>query len=130
MRRGTLVLTVCVICTLGAIAGIELATSVIHRSAPAQSSASPVAAALKPVLSGLIAFNGLPAGHEDDVNGWVVNVPWAQLEPSGPGLVTGNPIDRAIVQARELDQAHPGHAFRIKVRVLAGIHSPAWVKKA
>jgi hypothetical protein len=84
---------------------------------------------LKPVLSGLVDFNGEPSSQYAGVfDGWVVNVPWSRLEPSGPGLVGGNPVDQAISQADALDRQHPGHAFRIKVRVLAGIDSPGWVK--
>jgi hypothetical protein len=54
------------------------------------------------------------------LEGSTVLVNWSDLEPSGPGLVSA-PIDTAIVAAG---------CTPLRLRVLAGIHAPDWVKVA
>lgn len=95
--------------------------------------ASP-ATSLKPVVAGLIDFNGEPpAQHVSAVSGWVLNLSWRSLEPSGPALAPNNPIDQAISAVDRLDAANPGRTFHIKVRVIwaqPGQSVPEWVLNA
>ena len=91
-------------------------------------SAAP-AAALKPQLSGLLDRQQMPdPAYAAVMGGWVVNVPWAELEPQPGQLAPDNELDRAIAAARGWNQAHPAHPLFLKLRVVAGIESPAWVK--
>jgi hypothetical protein len=81
---------------------------------------------LKPMIHGLIDRNGPPArALATAVTAFVVNVTWAELQPTAYGpLATNNPIDGAITAAR----AFPG-GMGVKIRLLTGIDSPAWVKQ-
>ena len=78
---------------------------------------------VKPVLSGLLDRAGFPApAHHDVIDGFVVDVAWADIqpEPFGP-LAPGNAIDRALDSIRALPD---GGDMRIKLRVNAGVHAP------
>ena len=87
------------------------------------------AAALKPQLSGLLDRQKMPeAAYAAVMGGWVVNVPWAELEPQPGQLAPNNELDRAIAAARAWNRAHPSHPLFLKLRVVAGIESPDWVK--
>jgi hypothetical protein len=81
---------------------------------------------LKPMIHGLIDRNGPPAqGLANVVTAFVVNVTWAQLQPTAYGpLAANNPIDDAVTAAR----AFPG-GMSVKIRLLTGVDSPAWVKQ-
>ncbi|MBV8959909.1 MAG: putative Ig domain-containing protein, partial [Actinobacteria bacterium] len=87
-----------------------------------------VASAVKPVLKGLLDRQGRP----DDANlaqldGWVVRVDWAALQPTPFGPIdTNNAIDQAIAQVRTLA---PQYTMHLKVRVLAGTSAPDWAKQ-
>ena len=85
---------------------------------------------LKPVTVGLLDRSAAPAAAYDHaVGGWVIEVYWADLQPTQDGpIVSGNKIDRAIAQARQLAAADPSLHPQLKLRVLAGIHSPEWAK--
>jgi hypothetical protein len=74
---------------------------------------------MKPLIRGLVDRNHTPLAA--DVQGLGITVNWSDIEPSGPGLVTG-PIDGAIAAA--------GCATPLRLRVLAGIAAPGWVKQA
>jgi hypothetical protein len=90
-------------------------------------SASPVAPqSLKPMLQGLVDRNGPPpAGFQGAVTSFVVNVSWATLQPTPDGPITSdNPIDQAIAAAERL-----GPNVGVKIRLLAGIDDPDWVKQ-
>jgi hypothetical protein len=81
---------------------------------------------LKPMILGLIDRGGPPPkGFAGPVTAFVVNVTWAQLQPTSDGPITAdNPIDAAITAARDL-----GPDFGVKIRLLAGVDDPTWVKQ-
>jgi hypothetical protein len=92
--------------------------------------AATAADATKVQVAGVIDRQGAPTGaYQSVVNGWVVQVNWADLQPvaSGP-IVLNNPIDAAIANAHSLNAAHPGVNMRLKLRVYAGTGAPAWAK--
>ena len=75
-------------------------------------------AEVKPLLSGLLDRTGPPpANLESVVHSYVVNVNWSSLQPSAGSLNTAS-LDRALSDARNSDS-------RVKLRILAGVHSPA-----
>jgi hypothetical protein len=83
---------------------------------------------LKPLLGGVIDRQGFPErAFWDVVDGFVVNVPWAEVqpEPFGP-LAEDNAIDRALASIRRL----PGGAgdMKIKLRINAGVDAPRGAK--
>jgi hypothetical protein len=84
-------------------------------------------AAPKAILVGLLDRKGVPdATNAGRVDGFVVNVAWAALQPTAGGAIApGNAIDAAIaaIQGRT-DLA----GKRFKLRVMAGPQSPQWAK--
>jgi hypothetical protein len=75
---------------------------------------------VKPLIRGLVdRTQTRPAAN---LQGAAIEVKWSDLEPSGPGLVAGNPIDAAI--------AATGCGTPLRLRVFAGIDAPEWVKQA
>jgi hypothetical protein len=78
------------------------------------------------MIQGLIDRVGPPARSlASAVTAFVVNVTWAQLQPTAYGpLAASNPIDAAITAAR----AFPG-GMSVKIRLLTGVDAPAWVKQ-
>ncbi|WP_243057057.1 hypothetical protein [Nocardioides sp. SR21] len=77
---------------------------------------------LKPLLTGVIDRNGPPpADLSDVVDAYVVQVTWAQLQPKRRAFRPGV-LDRAFEEASR-------SGSRVKLRVLAGIHAPAWAKR-
>jgi hypothetical protein len=84
--------------------------------------------AIKPVIRGLIDRQGAPAKQElSAVHAYVVKVKWADLQPSAFGpIAANNVIDQAIARVRQPDYASLGMA--LKLRVVAGIGAPDWVK--
>ncbi len=84
------------------------------------------AAGLKPQLAGVLDRQGMPrARFRDQLDGYVLSVRWADLqpEPFGP-LTPDNAIDQAINAVR----AGPSD-FHLKLRVNAGVHSPEALKE-
>ncbi|MGI2258033.1 hypothetical protein [Shewanella sp. GXUN23E] len=64
------------------------------------------------------------------VDGIVVQVEWAHLQTTKDGEITSNNvIDQAITAVTQWNDAHPNNKLGIKLRVFAGIYSPAWVGK-
>jgi hypothetical protein len=80
---------------------------------------------LKPLLAGLLDRQGQPRrANWDTLNGLVVDVPWADVQPQAFGpLAPNNAIDQAIAFVRN----GPTN-FRIKIRVKAGIYAPDSVR--
>jgi hypothetical protein len=63
------------------------------------------------------------------ISGIVATVPWAELQPTPNGPIpAGNPIDVALNVARVFNKAHPATPIYVKIRVIAGIGAPDWVK--
>jgi hypothetical protein len=81
--------------------------------------ACPVATGLKPLIRGLVDRAQIPPAAGLQASG--IYVKWSDLEPSGPGLFSGNPIDVALAAA--------GCATPLRLRVQAGVAAPEWVKK-
>ena len=81
----------------------------------------PSAGALAPRVTGLMTRQGLPPAGWDLVDSAVIHVQWDELE--GPDQVFDGPgwdvIDDAVADRRDL---------RLKLRVMAGVHAPAFVK--
>jgi hypothetical protein len=81
---------------------------------------------VKPQLAGVLDRQGLPREKFwDELDGFVVSVSWADLQPQpfGP-LATDNAIDKAIAAVRD----GPTH-LKLKLRVNAGVYSPEALKE-
>lgn len=62
------------------------------------------------------------------VDGIVVQVEWAHLQPEPSGEITeNNIIDQAIEAVHLWNTSNPGNPLAIKLRVFSGIYAPAWV---
>jgi hypothetical protein len=84
---------------------------------------------VKPVIRGLVDRQGEPAKNMlSVVHAYVVKVNWADLQPTpfGP-IAADNAIDKAIARVRMPDYKAVGMV--LKLRVLAGIGAPEWVKR-
>lgn len=96
---------------------------------------------VKPLLTGLLNRGGAPpAAYRTAEGGYVIQgvrggvgnpevggVAWAELQLTAGGPITANnPIDQAITDVRAWNLANPTHKEGLKLRVEAGIHSPAW----
>jgi hypothetical protein len=117
-----LVLTVCMAQPLGA-------ESRQHRRGGGRNgggSTPPVAT--KPILVGLLDRKGAPdSSTAGQVDGFVVNVGWADLQPTANGgIASGNAIDAAIAAIRSRTDLA---GMRFKLRVMAGPQSPEWAKR-
>lgn len=88
---------------------------------------SALGAPLKPVITGLLDRKGMPSStYVPRLDGFVVRVPWSELQPSADGpIAVSNAIDRAVAAVRA--QPATSH-LRLKLRVLAGIDAPVWAK--
>jgi hypothetical protein len=75
---------------------------------------------VKPLLRGLVDRTQIPPAA--NVQAAAIEVKWKDLEPLGPGLVANNPIDVAIAAA--------GCVTPLRLRVIAGMAAPEWVKQA
>ena len=76
---------------------------------------------VKPLLSGLLDRSGPPPrGLRKLIRSYVINVSWRDLQPSSGTLTTAR-LDK---QLRQADR----RGARVKLRVMAGIHSPRWAK--
>jgi hypothetical protein len=106
------------------------------RLAPPRPAPTPAGrSGLKAAIHGLLYLRGQPpAGLRPMLAGYVVEgsrgygaVSWAELQEVPGGAITPeNPIDRAIADVRAWNAANPQHPEVLKVRIQAGIHSPAW----
>jgi hypothetical protein len=72
---------------------------------------------VKPLIRGLVDRGASPPAADLDATS--VNVPWSALEPTSAVLAPDNPIDQAI--------AASGGCTPLRIRVLAGVNTPAWV---
>jgi hypothetical protein len=99
---------------------------------------------LKPRIKGFVLrgdADGYPGfrNHFDDpntseydfgrhVDGIVVQVEWAHLQPEPWGEIVENSIiDQAIAAIEQWNSNQPDHPLYIKLRVFSGIYAPAWV---
>ncbi|HVT75934.1 MAG TPA: hypothetical protein VHD87_02810 [Acidimicrobiales bacterium] len=85
-------------------------------------------ATVKPMLTGLLDRKGMPSSaYIPELDGYVVKVNWADLQPTSFGpIAANNAIDKAITAVRTT----PGAShLRLKLRVLGGIYAPAWAKQ-
>jgi hypothetical protein len=91
--------------------------------APTAPPAVAATAVVKAPVVGLVDRHHVPpSAVAGVVRSFVVDVPWATLQPvQGGPLVHPNPIDAAIAQAR-------AGGFALKLRVEAGIAAPQWAK--
>lgn len=96
----------------------------------ASTPAASATATTKTQIAGVIDRQGAPSSaYQQVVNGWVVQVNWADLQPvAGGPIVANNAIDAAIANARNLNASHAGLNTRLKLRVYAGTGAPAWAK--
>jgi hypothetical protein len=96
-------------------------------STPRLSSPSAQPATLKPLLAGFLDRNSTPpASFIPVMGGWVVNVNWADIQPTqGAPIASPNAIDEAIATLHQID---PSGRMGLKVRLYAGIHAPEWAK--
>jgi len=75
-----------------------------------------------PIVGLLDRHRAPPAERQDAVNAYVVDVPWAELQPrAGQEIVRDNAIDKAVSLARR-------DGLQLKLRVRAGIDAPDWAK--
>jgi hypothetical protein len=83
-------------------AAIALAIAATLNTTPASAATAPASPWLKPVLGGLLDRQKAPLeAYKGSVDGYVVEVPWADLQPSaGAPLATSNAIDDAIATAK------------------------------
>jgi hypothetical protein len=96
---------------------------------------------LTPGLVGLLSRSGVPPSayraaeggydvqgtHDDQGNNDGGDVSWAELQPvAGGPIAPDNAIDQAITDVDAWNAANPTHPELLKVRIVAGIHSPTW----
>ena len=96
---------------------------------------------IKAQLTGLLNRTGVPPSADRPAEGGydiqgtrdargdpdVGDVSWAELQPTAGGPITANnAIDQAIADVHAWNLANPTHLEGLKLRVEAGIHSPAW----
>jgi hypothetical protein len=96
--------------------------------APAGAVGAQTTKPVKPVMAGLVDRNAMPpAAYQRVLSGFVVNVTWAELQPTAGGpITTGNVIDEAIAALRSLPK---GVNLRLILRVTAGTDAPDWAKR-
>jgi hypothetical protein len=101
------------------------------------------APALKPALKGLIDMGDISFHRQDGgtgttkvsdldkyqgiFGGIVINVTWAQLEPTQGSLVTAG-IDGPLDDIRAYNQKNPDHPIGARLRVWPGPCAPDWAK--
>lgn len=96
---------------------------------------------LTPALVGLLSRQGVPptayraaeggydvqGTHDAEGNSDSGDVSWAELQPAAGGpIASNNAIDKAITDVTRWNAANPGHHEALKVRIVVGVHSPAW----
>src|SRR6266498_3197417 len=106
---------------LGAATAVAIAATLHTTPASATTATTPW---LKPVLGGLLdRQKPPPEAYQGSVDGYVVEVAWADLQPlAGAPLATNNAIDDAIATAKT-------RGLKLKLRVTAGIDTPQWAKQ-
>jgi hypothetical protein len=103
---------------------------------------SPSPTASKSPLHGLVSMNNeafvsnpalLPDNTQTEPNAdpnvyvaSVIMVTWAQLQPTNGSSVNTSAIESGLASIAAYNTAHPGHTMVGKLRVFAGINSPAW----
>lgn len=110
-------------------------------ASPPNSSGTTGTSGFKPQLTGVLNRQGVPPAayraaeggfdiqgtHDAQGRRDVGDVTWAELQPTAGGPITANnAIDQAILNVRQWNAANPTHPEALKLRVEAGIHSPAW----
>lgn len=124
--------------------------SIAHKASPTKPSntrshkpatGTPKTSQLKPLLTGLLNRQGVPlAAYRTAEGGYVIqgthdaqgkpdvgHITWSELQLTPGGAITANnPIDKAIADVRAWNSTNPTHPEGLKLRVEAGIHSPAW----
>ncbi|MDX6323862.1 MAG: hypothetical protein QOK15_216 [Nocardioidaceae bacterium] len=92
----------------------------------------PAPSGLKAPLQGLVLQQDRPLTDADAgvYGGQVLTTTWAALQPHGPGtLARHNAIDRGLRAVAAFNDQHPDTPVGIRLRILAGIHAPRWVKR-
>jgi hypothetical protein len=92
------------------------------------------ASGIKPALHGCFERKGIkqiPTGYRASLGGYVIGgsgyVTWNELQTkAGAALTANNVIDQAITEMQTWNAANPGNQQGLKVRIAAGINSPAW----
>ena len=108
---------------LGAAATVLTLAGVAGTTAVPLKGNNAEAAALKPVVGGLLDRQGFPrSSHTDALRAFVVEPRWADVQPTVGSFHTAE-IDRELAQAKAA-------GMRVKLRVLSGVHAPDWVKNA
>lgn len=95
-------------------------------SAPSPTPSSPshgATSSTKPALNGLLVSMWYPGVNSvvTQLGGFIVGIPWSQVQPVQGGPLDTSSIDRVLQYAR-------ANGLRIKLRVTAGIDAPAWAK--
>jgi hypothetical protein len=89
---------------------------------------TPVAGAIKPALVGLLDRGHQPSSQFDSImGGWVVNVHWADVQPTSGTELNTSTIDQAVAAVRAINSQYHGN-MGLKLRFFAGQWAPAWVK--
>jgi hypothetical protein len=98
--------------------------------APALAAGAAAAPAVKPAIVGLLDRQGtIDDQWAGIIRGVVVQVDWAVLQPTPDGsVVANNPIDAALTAVRAYNGRHPTTPLAVKLRVMAGIGAPQWLK--
>jgi hypothetical protein len=74
-------------------------------------------------VRGLLDRQHYPKGYDSVVKSFVIDVPWAQLQPTPGGpLAHPNAIDDELAQAQSA-------GMTVKLRVGAGVDAPDWAKR-
>jgi hypothetical protein len=113
---------------LSLIAASALGTS---RAAPTTLPYSLTAAAgVKPVNLGLMMRGPNPPSRAlaSVVDGYIIEGHWDNLQPTAGGPLVTTVIDKAVNAVRAWNAANPTNQRGLRLRIEAGIHSPAWVK--
>ena len=130
---------------VGAAAGVAIAVALrgsnpsarppVPSSAIPSPTSPPGSRTLKALIRGCLDRGGasaIPSGYRSSLAGYVPSsggitggVAWSAMQPTiGGPLAENNPIDQALVEVRSWNAAN-GAQQVLKVRVLAGIRSPA-----
>ena len=98
---------------------------------------------LKPPMRGLISMGNISFHRTDDgvpnnslqaiatrpgaIQGVVINVTWAQLQPAPDVLDTGA-IDQGLAAVRDYNTRNASTPLAVKLRIWAGPNAPTWAK--
>jgi hypothetical protein len=97
---------------------------------PLQGTALASTVTLKPQLVGLLNEGRFPtAAYQSLISGMSVDAKWSSLQPTAGGpIAANNNIDKTIASVRQYNLTTTGPQLRLKLRVLAGLDAPDWVK--